>query len=111
VVLGKKEGQNIGTQYLLAKPKALFLRLWLSSYSQYRPSLWYHNAGEVPTQQVLKPCPHLAHVDAGRIGVDIALAEKLYGRLPWPEWRSYLAIHLLSRHAGRKKMLSIVMFE
>jgi len=100
VVLGRHPGQNVGTQYLLAKPSAPFLQLWLASYRRYRPSLWYHNAGEVPTKDILDPCPRLAHQEKRRIGVDVALAGKIYGREPWPEWRSYLAIHLLSRHAG-----------
>ncbi len=40
----------MGTQFLLAKPGATFVKLWLESYKDYRASLWYYNAGEYPTK-------------------------------------------------------------
>ena len=51
--LGWPEKQNIGTQIIIAKPGAKFLKLWLQSYKDYRASMWYYNAGEAPTKIIL----------------------------------------------------------
>ncbi len=99
VSLGRPAGGSLGTQFLLCKPRATFVELWLQSYRDYRPSLWYFNAGEYPTQALLGPCPGLAHQEEKLIGVDTALALKLYGEKEGlPNWRSYYAIHLLAAH-------------
>ena len=90
-------GQNIGIQLILAKPDSAFMKLWLQSYRDYRPTLWYYNAGEVPTQQILNRCPDLVHAVPELFGVQ-NLAEELYVRNDWEEWREQYAIHLLFRH-------------
>ena len=97
VTLGWPAGQNIGIQLILAKPNSTFMKLWLESYRDYRPTMWYYNAGQVPTQLILGKCPHLVHPVRDLFGVQ-NLAEELYSKEDWKEWSEQYAIHLLFRH-------------
>ncbi len=98
VILGRKRGEFLGTQYLALKPNSSFARLWLASYKDYRPTMWYYNAGEKPTVDILDKCPNLVHVEEELIGVSNTLAKELYVNSLWNEWRKFYAIHLLSGH-------------
>ena len=49
--LGWPRGQNMGTQVVVAHKQARLLPRWLNLYQQYRPAMWYYNAGEYPTQR------------------------------------------------------------
>ena len=73
------------------------MRLWLESYRDYRPTMWYYNAGEVPTRHILSKCPDLVHPVKELFGVQ-NLAEELYEKYDWEGWREQYAIHLLFRH-------------
>lgn len=97
LTIGWPEGQSIGTQVLVAKAGARFLRLWLESYKDYRPSLWYYNAAELPTQAILSRRPDLVTRVKEGFGVD-NLATQLYSTVSWPAWKDHFAIHLLIRH-------------
>ena len=94
--LGWPEGQYLGTQVLLFRPDAPFVKLWLESYKDYRPSLWYYNAGQLPTEAILQKCPGLVRREKELFGVQ-NLADELY-RQNWAGWRDYYSIHLLARH-------------
>ena len=59
--IGWPKDQSIGTQIVIAKPNANFLKLWLQSYRDYRASMWYYNAGEAPTKNILSKQPDLVH--------------------------------------------------
>lgn len=96
VSLGWPKGQSIGIQLILAKPNATFARLWLESYKDYRPTLWYYNAGEVPTT-ILAKCPDLVYRVHDQFGVRM-LSKELYETPDWQEWRKQYAVHLLFRH-------------
>ena len=67
--IGWPNDQNIGTQILIAKPNSRFLKLWMQSYKDYRPSLWYYNAGEFPTKHILEKNPHLVTRITEKFGV------------------------------------------
>lgn len=97
VTLGWPKDQNIGTQIILAKPQAKFINLWLQSYKDYRASMWYYNAGEAPTQVILKKNPSLVHRVTEAFGVQ-GLSRELYQLEHWDQWKEYFAIHLLARH-------------
>ena len=49
--LGWPVGQNLGSQVLVGHKQARLLPLWLSLYQEYRPAMWYYNAGESPTRR------------------------------------------------------------
>lgn len=95
--IGWPEGQNIGTQVIIAKPRAAFLHLWLLSYKEYRASMWYYNAGESPTKNILEKNPDLVTRIPELFGVQ-GLSKQLYRVHTWKEWRSFYTIHLLARH-------------
>ena len=97
VTVGWPPGESIGIQLILAKPGSAFMRLWLESYRDYRPTMWYYNAGEVPTQHILSKCPDLVHPVRELFGVQ-NLAEELYEKHDWEGWREQYAVHLLFRH-------------
>ncbi|CAM6055191.1 unnamed protein product [Sphagnum tenellum] len=90
------QDEFLGTQCILAKPNSIFVKLWLQTYYNYKPHLWYYNAGEYPTTHILKPCPDLVHREKELLGVQ-NLAYELYSTT-WSDWRDYYAIHLLYRH-------------
>ncbi len=94
--LGWPKDQFIGIQFILCKPGAAFLRLWQESYRDYRPSLWYYNAGQYPTEHILSRCPELVHREEVLLGVQ-DLTDRLYMQ-DWDGWKEYYAVHLLNRH-------------
>ena len=97
VFLGWPRNQNIGTQILISAANAPFLKLWLQTYRDYKPSLWYYNAAEAPTKLILSQRPQLVNRVEELFGVH-NLADKLYGVNQWSDWKDYYSIHLLSRH-------------
>eukprot|EP00092_Neocalanus_flemingeri_P020917 GFUD01022661.1.p1 GENE.GFUD01022661.1~~GFUD01022661.1.p1 ORF type:complete len:668 (+),score=143.82 GFUD01022661.1:36-2039(+) len=94
--IGWPVSQNIGTQVLVAHRDARFLPLWLAQYQNYRPSMWYYNAGEAPTKNVLAKQESLVHRVAREFGVE-NLADQLYKK-NWTGWVNRYTIHLLDRH-------------
>ncbi|XP_075212725.1 uncharacterized protein LOC142319382 [Lycorma delicatula] len=105
MVVGWPPNENIGTQILIAKKDAQFLKLWLNGYHRYRPRAWYYNAGQYPTEQILEKNPKLIHRVPKLFGVH-NLLDKLYSSSKWPEWRDYFSVHLLSRHPPAPKGLN-----
>ncbi|KAI5705201.1 hypothetical protein M8J75_012939 [Diaphorina citri] len=97
MVLGWPERKDMGSQILIAHKNARFLRLWLNGYRIYKSSIWYYNAGQYPTEQILHFRPDLVHRIKTKLGVHNLLT-KLHEDPEWAEWREYYAIHLLARH-------------
>lgn len=97
MALGLDENNYIGTQVLVAHKDARFLRLWLETYREYYPDLWYFNAGQKPALEILLYKPELVHSVKNLFGVH-DLSKELYRQRNWKEWRNYYAIHLLIRH-------------
>ncbi|XP_067123869.1 uncharacterized protein [Centruroides vittatus] len=94
--LGWPPKQFLGTQVLIAHRNSRFLKLWYQSYKYYRPTRWYYNAGELPTESILLFRPNFVHRVPYDFGVQ-NLAFMLYG-VRSPNWRDYHTIHLLIRH-------------
>eukprot|EP00090_Calanus_glacialis_P011259 TRINITY_DN19698_c0_g1_i1.p1 TRINITY_DN19698_c0_g1~~TRINITY_DN19698_c0_g1_i1.p1 ORF type:complete len:675 (-),score=200.79 TRINITY_DN19698_c0_g1_i1:196-1941(-) len=94
--IGWPAGQNIGTQVLVAQKDARFLPLWLAQYQNYRPTMWYYNAGEAPTNNVLAKRESLVHRVYREFGVE-NLAEQLYKK-KWNGWVNRYSIHMLDSH-------------
>ena len=82
---------------MISAANAPFLKLWLQTYRDYKPSLWYYNAAETPTKLILSQRPQLVNRVEELFGVH-NLADKLYGVNQWSDWKDYYSIHLLSRH-------------
>lgn len=85
-------------QILIADKHARFLKLWLNGYRVYRPTMWYYNAGQYPTDEILRENPNLIHRVPVLFGVQNLLS-KLHANNSWHDWRrNFYTIHLLSRH-------------
>lgn len=95
-VVGWPKGQNMGNQVIVAHKDARFLKHYMNCYQEYRPSMWYYNAGESPTQNVLSKQPSLVHREMKAFGVE-NLSEELY-KQNWAGWINRHTIHLLQRH-------------
>ncbi|GAB6027693.1 hypothetical protein CHUAL_001933 [Chamberlinius hualienensis] len=104
--LGWPLNDNMGTQVLMANKNARFLKLWLESYRYYKPFMWYYNAGQLPTEDILEKQPNLVHRVPKLFGVHY-LIDELYKK-NWQEWKNYFTIHLLSRHRSYLDELSTV---
>lgn len=82
---------------LICHRNARFLKLWYESYREYKPTLWYYNAGELPTTKFLEKQPNLVHREKIQFGVHY-LVDMLYEEQN-PFWdKMYYAIHMLARH-------------
>ncbi|XP_003744602.1 uncharacterized protein LOC100903370 [Galendromus occidentalis] len=96
ISIGVPPKQYLGTQVIVAHPRARFLKLWLDSYRFYRADKWYYNAGELPTTSILLKNPALVHIVPWDFGVHM-LVVQIFGVCS-SHWRDFHAIHLLSRH-------------
>jgi hypothetical protein len=59
--------------------------------------MWYYNAGEAPTKNILEKKPDLVTRVPELFGVQ-GLSQQLYVNSDWDKWHDYYSIHLLSRH-------------
>ena len=82
---------------LICHRNARFLRLWHESYRQYKPTLWYYNAGELPTKKILEKKPSLVHRIKKEFGVHYLLPMLYQDRYPFWQ-KEFYTIHLLARH-------------
>ncbi|KAG8268755.1 hypothetical protein J6590_019335 [Homalodisca vitripennis] len=98
MTLNWDQDQYLGTQVLLAHKDARFLKMWLDSYrGAYRGDLWYYNAGERPTTEILWRRPELIHRVKVQFGVDTHWIEQVFQE-SWTGWRRLHALHLLIHH-------------
>ena len=74
----------MGSQVIIAHKDARFLGQYLGLYHNYRPHLWYYNAGEAPTKLILEQRPGLVTRVKTEFGVE-NLAQQLY-RGRWQGW-------------------------
>jgi len=103
--IGWPKDQNIGSQVILAHKDARFLKYWMQLYREYRPSMWYYNAGEAPTKDILQKKPELVHRVTTEFGVE-NLADELYSQ-NWTGWNNRYTLHLLSNHAYLRNNISL----
>ncbi len=95
----EKEKGFMGSQIQIAHKRARFLRLFLQTYQKYDPNKWYWNAGEYPTEIIIKRFPHLVHRMNGEFGVDgREMCPILYKQNVNYWQKNYFTIHLLMRN-------------
>jgi len=70
MTLNWDEGQDLGSQVMIAHKDARFLKLYIDSYHNYDPTQWYYNGGELPTRTILFKNPELVHRVKVEFGVD-----------------------------------------
>ena len=88
----------LGNQVIIAHKNAIFLKLWLDSYHDYRPDMWYYNAGELPTKSIFHKRPELVHRLKGEFGTAGWNVCPLIYNAYYPDWKhEFYTIHLLLR--------------
>ncbi|KAK4002361.1 hypothetical protein OUZ56_004195 [Daphnia magna] len=97
IAINWDKDQFLGTQVIIANRRARFLAMWLDSYREYHPELWYYNAGERPTTEILYRYPELVHRVKVQFGADISLSLNLYVEKKF-DWRPLDTIHLMINH-------------
>ncbi|XP_077516390.1 uncharacterized protein LOC144126220 [Amblyomma americanum] len=95
--IGWPPGQNMGNQIIVAHKRSKFLRLYYELYRRYRPDLWYYNAGQLPTRDILEKKPHLVCGVPSDFGVHEGIARVLFEQCNG-EWRNFTAVHAFFRH-------------
>ncbi|XP_064454727.1 uncharacterized protein LOC135366003 [Ornithodoros turicata] len=98
--------EYMGNMLFVATPGARFLRLYQELYRGYNSSLWYYNAGALPTMHLLWPHPHLVHQVPVLFGVQGDLLGMLYAPGEHTKWRGYFAVHTSLRYRSRTKGVS-----
>lgn len=106
MTLNWDEDQFMATQLLIAHKDARFLKLYLETYrNAYNSTLWYYNAGERPTEEVLYKQPELIHRVKVLFGADTKYIHHVFQR-EWRYWKYFFAFHLLINHQYLLKNLS-----
>jgi len=91
-------GKSLGTQVQIAHKRARFLRLYLQTYQKYHGYRWYWNAGEYPTQRIIKNYPHLIHSMNQEFGATGQVMCPILYLDNTKDWREkFFAVHLLMR--------------
>ena len=83
------QNQTLDPQLLIAAKNARFLWLWLDSYHEYNPNLFYYSGSGLPTERILERHPELIHRVDGEFGaVDVfEICPLLYGSY-YENWRN-----------------------
>ncbi|KAH7975482.1 hypothetical protein HPB52_002113 [Rhipicephalus sanguineus] len=92
-----------GNMLMIFHKNSRFLRLYYDTYHQLNDSIWYYNAGVVPTEALVHPHPHLVnHVRYG-LETEVDMLHTLYEPHAYPHWRSAYAVHTLYFHRWESK--------
>lgn len=92
MTLGWQEGGGISNQVIIAHRNARFLYEWYDSYREYNKSSWFYNAGDKPTEILVKK-PHLIHRVRRYLAEYKNWFEVYLTRSN--RWREHYAIHLM----------------
>ncbi|KAH6942911.1 hypothetical protein HPB50_011626 [Hyalomma asiaticum] len=95
--IGWPGGMSIGNQVIVAHKNSEFLRLYYESYRNYRPDLWYYNAGQLPAEEILSAKPHLVYRVPCEFGVYEDVSRVLYEQCN-DDWMNFTAVHVFFRH-------------
>ncbi|XP_049512876.1 uncharacterized protein LOC125940581 [Dermacentor silvarum] len=88
----------LGNNLIFFHKNSRFLRLYLDTYRKLNDSVWYYNAGMLPTEAILEPRPHLVHRMYYGLETELDMLDVLYEPHAYPYWRNAFAIHFLSHY-------------
>ncbi|KAL1469611.1 hypothetical protein MTO96_024906 [Rhipicephalus appendiculatus] len=91
-------GGTMGNMIMIFHKNSRFLRLYLNSYRQLNDSIWYYNAGVVPTVSLADPHTHLVNRVHYGLETQLDMLGVLYEPHAYPYWRNIYAVHLLAFH-------------
>ena len=102
LVLSRGTKKTIANGIMIARKGALFLRLWLENYRNYKPGSW--NGNSVVFSNLLQQLyPHLVHVEQVRLlGPTCLQTIYLYGiDNKFFDWSKCLSIHIFGENHYR----------
>ncbi|KAH7975481.1 hypothetical protein HPB52_002112 [Rhipicephalus sanguineus] len=91
-------GASLGNMVMIFHKNSRFLRLYLNTYRQLNDSVWYYNAGVVPTVALIEPHAHLVNRVKYGLETGMDMLGVLYEPHAYPYWRNAFAVHLLAFH-------------
>ena len=100
-----KDEKSMGNMILIGSKDSQFLKMYYNSYRNFQPLAWYFNAGDYPTEAIIKRYPNLVHVEDDLMGIHQPVMTELYDTQNMApgervDWRRYTAIHLYYNHRG-----------
>ncbi|XP_054166182.1 uncharacterized protein LOC128963694 [Oppia nitens] len=94
----------IGSQTLIARKNATFMRLWLETYRNYQYNCWMCNSAHFPTQIVKRRPDLVQRTAADAFGCNINVVCPLLFLRYDSQWRNrFHTVHLLARGNGYTK--------
>ncbi|XP_054166185.1 uncharacterized protein LOC128963697 [Oppia nitens] len=88
----------MGSQTLIARKNATFMRLWLDSYRNYRRNCWTCNSATIPTQLIVKRPDLVNRTVQGAFGCNVYVVCPLVFRRYDSNWRQkFQTVHLWIR--------------
>ncbi|GAB6029582.1 hypothetical protein CHUAL_005325 [Chamberlinius hualienensis] len=100
--LGWENRGVMASQVVIAHKNARFLKLYLDSYHDYKGYLWYYNAGEYPTAEIIVKQPQLVHIVKHLFMAEFPFFD-LYKKSN-DDWMDYYTIHLGTRWLSDKNI-------
>ncbi|KAL1469612.1 hypothetical protein MTO96_024907 [Rhipicephalus appendiculatus] len=91
-------GNSMGNMMLVFHKNSRFLRLYLNTYRKLNDSIWYYNAGVLPTESLIEPHMHLVNRVYYGLESGMDMLGALYEPHAHPYWRNIHAVHLLAFH-------------
>ncbi|XP_049512877.1 uncharacterized protein LOC125940582 [Dermacentor silvarum] len=98
--IGCASNGALGNNLVFFHKNSRFLRLYLDTYRKFNDSVWYYNAGTLPTKAILEPRPHLVHRMYYGLETELDMLGALYEPHAYPYWRNTFAVHFLSHFRG-----------
>ena len=109
ITLGREKETRVGNGVIIAKPNALFLRIWYSRYKTFDDSLW-SNHSTILAAKLSNEYPNLVHIETKSIlRPNNRELEYIYGNKKYP-WKENYIIHLWYRNYKVQHSLEDIKF-
>ncbi|KAH7939335.1 hypothetical protein HPB52_011166 [Rhipicephalus sanguineus] len=91
-------GGVFGNMLMMFHKNSRFLRLYYNSYNAFNDSIWYYNAGDLPTVALVVPHTHLVNRVYYGLETQVDMLSVLYEPHAYPYWRNAFAVHTSTFH-------------
>ncbi|KAK8787672.1 hypothetical protein V5799_022552 [Amblyomma americanum] len=87
------QGQAIGNMLMILHIDSRLLKLYHETYREFNDTLWYYNAGKLPTLELVYEQPHLLNRMYNSLEISLDMISMLYESHAYPNWRDAYAMH------------------
>ncbi|XP_077496327.1 uncharacterized protein LOC144107191 [Amblyomma americanum] len=87
------QGESIGNMLMIFHKDSRLLKLYHETYREFNDSLWYYNAGKLPTLRLVDKHPHLLNRMYSSLEISLDMIAMLYEPHAYPNWRDAYAMH------------------